>query len=72
MVTASGTGWGYLQGRPGRDTRRNPFQNLPGREFVIQLATLYGDLNVLHPFREGNGRAQRAFLANSAPTRDTP
>ncbi|WP_234441415.1 Fic family protein [Streptomyces scabiei] len=23
---------------------------------------MYGDLNVLHPFREGNGRAQRAFL----------
>ncbi|ELP64827.1 hypothetical protein STRTUCAR8_03290 [Streptomyces turgidiscabies Car8] len=24
---------------------------------------MYGDLNVLHPSREGNGRAQRAFLA---------
>ncbi|MFF7529550.1 hypothetical protein ACFZB2_10705 [Streptomyces bobili] len=24
---------------------------------------MYGDLNVLRPFRESNGRAQRAFLA---------
>lgn len=38
-------------------------RNLHRQAFVIQLATLYGDLNVLHPFREGNGRAQRAFLA---------
>ncbi|WP_334581102.1 hypothetical protein [Streptomyces sp. B21-108] len=27
------------------------------------MAELYGDMNVLHLFREGNGRAQRAFLA---------
>ncbi|MEU8869340.1 Fic/DOC family protein [Streptomyces umbrinus] len=38
-------------------------RDLPRQEFVIQLAALYGDMNVLHPFREGNGRAQRAFLA---------
>ncbi|MEH0511621.1 MULTISPECIES: Fic/DOC family protein [unclassified Streptomyces] len=37
-------------------------RNLPRREFVVRLAELYGDMNVLHPFREGNGRAQRAFL----------
>ncbi|EFC78784.1 Fic family protein, partial [Parafrankia sp. EUN1f] len=30
--------------------------------FVAQLAVLYGEVNALHPFREGNGRAQRAFL----------
>jgi cell filamentation protein, protein adenylyltransferase len=24
---------------------------------------LYGDINALHPFREGNGRTQRAFLS---------
>ncbi|MFE3247328.1 Fic/DOC family protein [Streptomyces sp. NPDC059209] len=27
-----------------------------------ELRTVNGDLNVLHPFREGNGRAQRALL----------
>jgi len=29
--------------------------------FVVMLAENYGDLNALHPFREGNGRAQREF-----------
>lgn len=27
--------------------------------FIQSLSTHYGDLNALHPFREGNGRAQR-------------
>jgi cell filamentation protein len=30
--------------------------------FVAGLAEAYADVNALHPFREGNGRAQRAFL----------
>lgn len=30
-------------------------------KFVNALAKNYGDLNALHPFREGNGRAQREF-----------
>lgn len=30
-------------------------------EFVNALAKNYGDLNALHPFREGNGRTQREF-----------
>jgi cell filamentation protein len=30
--------------------------------FVTRLAHYYGELNVCHPFREGNGRTQRAFL----------
>ena len=30
-------------------------------EFVNALAKKYGDLNALHPFREGNGRTQREF-----------
>ncbi len=29
--------------------------------FVSVLASHYADLNALHPFREGNGRAQREF-----------
>jgi cell filamentation protein len=32
-------------------------ENLPAR-----LASYYGDLNTLHPFREGNGRAQRLLF----------
>ena len=30
--------------------------------FVERLAHYYGELNVRHPFREGNGRTLRAFL----------
>ena len=30
-------------------------------EFVETLASHYADMNALHPFREGNGRAQREF-----------
>ncbi len=35
-------------------------------QLVAGLAELYGDLNALHPFREGNGRTQRAFLSQLA------
>lgn len=31
--------------------------------FVDALTDLLSDLNALHPFREGNGRTQRAFVA---------
>jgi cell filamentation protein len=34
--------------------------------FVHALAELYGDVNAVHPFREGNGRTLRAFLAQLA------
>ncbi|MFE9923151.1 Fic/DOC family protein [Streptomyces sp. NPDC005774] len=43
----------------GRLASSGQLRGLPRREFVIRLAELYGDMNVLHPFREGNGRAQR-------------
>ena len=31
-------------------------------ELVPLIAEAYGDLNVIHPFREGNGRAQRILF----------
>lgn len=31
-------------------------------ELVTRIAEAYGDLNVIHPFREGNGRAQRILF----------
>ncbi len=34
--------------------------------FVESLAHYYGELNVCHPFREGNGRTIRAFLRQLA------
>jgi cell filamentation protein len=30
--------------------------------FVYEAAEVLGDINALHPFREGNGRSQRAFI----------
>ena len=36
---------------------------LPFPEFIDELTELYCDLNMLHPFREGNGRCQRLFLS---------
>jgi cell filamentation protein len=33
---------------------------------VGRLAYYLGEVNALHPFREGNGRAQRAFVAQLA------
>jgi cell filamentation protein len=43
----------YLRGR-GRDT------------FLDGLTALLVEINALHPFREGNGRTQRAFLSQLA------
>jgi cell filamentation protein len=39
----------------------NFLQNLSKKDFVEKLAYFYDQLNFIHPFREGNGRAQRVF-----------
>ena len=42
--------------------KRQYFTDL-GRDALIEVvAEFYGDLNVVHPFREGNGRAQRLLF----------
>ncbi|MFI5527058.1 Fic/DOC family protein [Kitasatospora sp. NPDC051853] len=46
--------------------RQNHLRGLDRDSFLTGLADLYGDVNALHPFREGNGRAQRAFLGQLA------
>ncbi len=38
------------------------FCNLPRKSLVDELADFYHELNMLHPFREGNGRTQRLFF----------
>lgn len=38
-------------------------RDLSRPEFVDRLAHYLGEVNALHPFREGNGRTQRAFFA---------
>ena len=40
----------------------NWFQELDRADLIIASAELFGDLNVVHPFREGNGRAQRILF----------
>jgi cell filamentation protein len=44
-----------------------------GREpFAERLAHYYAEINAVHPFREGNGRAQRAFLGQVAKAAGHP
>lgn len=50
-------------------TRLARDNHLRGRDrtaFVDGLTALLAEVNALHPFREGNGRTQRAFLAQLA------
>ncbi|MEY9846098.1 cell filamentation protein [Streptacidiphilus sp. BW17] len=46
--------------------RQDHLRGLDRDAFLTGLADLHGDVNALHPFREGNGRTQRAFLAQFA------
>jgi len=40
----------------------NWYEGLSRDALIVQSAELYGDLNMIHPFREGNGRAQRLLF----------
>ena len=42
---------------------QNCFLGLPYDKYAAKIAEFYSDLNLLHPFREGNGRAQRVLIA---------
>ena len=39
------------------------FKGLRRKEYIDELVDFYINTNYLHPFREGNGRTQRAFIA---------
>lgn len=41
----------------------NYFKNLDFTDFVDNIVDFYCITNMLHPFREGNGRVQRIFIA---------
>ena len=47
----------------GRIKRQNYFKNLTLDDFINEITDFYCVTNNLHPFREGNGRTQRVFLA---------
>lgn len=40
----------------------NELCDLPFHSFIAAISEFYHDLNMLHPFREGNGRTQRLFI----------
>lgn len=42
--------------------KKKYFQGLAPQQLIPQLADLYCELNVIHPFREGNGCTQRIFF----------
>ena len=44
--------------------------DLDREAFVDRLAHYLAEVNALHPFREGNGRAQRTFFAQLAANAD--
>ena len=46
-------------------------ERLSHRELAEEIADFYHTVNMLHPFREGNGRAQRAFLRSGFVALDT-
>ncbi|WP_423360336.1 putative adenosine monophosphate-protein transferase Fic [Pseudomonas citronellolis] len=42
--------------------RANWFEGHERERLIVAVAEHYGDLNMIHPFREGNGRAQRILF----------
>lgn len=50
----------------GRLAAADRLRGLPRERFISQVAELLSDINALHPFREGNGRTQRAFFSQLA------
>ena len=50
----------------GAIARDGYLQNMEPDQFVSRLAEHWGEVNVLHAFREGNTRSQRAFFAQLA------
>jgi cell filamentation protein len=56
----------YLSEQLAKIGREHFLRGLSPARFVTRLAFFMGEINAAHPFREGNGRAQRAFCAQLA------
>lgn len=52
--------------------REDRLQGLERERFVERLTHYYAEINAVHPFREGNGRVQRAFLGQIAKAAGHP
>ena len=46
--------------------KENHLAGLNRSDFVKRMAFYFGEVNALHPFREGNGRTQREFFRELA------
>ena len=46
--------------------QKNYYQDCSHEIFIENLAELYADINMLHPFRDGNGRTQRILFEHIA------
>ena len=49
-----------------RLTRAGFLKRLPAGEFAREAGVIIGDINFIHPFREGNGRTQAQYLQQLA------
>ena len=47
-------------------SRENLLRNLTAQTFATRAAFYLGEINAIHPFREGNGRTQREFIRQLA------
>jgi cell filamentation protein len=56
----------YLTGVLSDLANEDRLHGLERDEFVTRLVHYYAEINAVHPFREGNGRTQRAFLGHIA------
>ncbi len=56
----------YLTQQLAKISGEDMLVGLPPDRFVERLAHYMGEINAAHPFREGNGRVQRAFCAQLA------
>jgi cell filamentation protein len=56
----------YLTGVLSDLANEDRLRGLERDDFVTRLAHYFAELNAVHPFREGNGRTQRAFLGHIA------
>jgi cell filamentation protein len=57
---------GYSANVFGQLARERHLQGLQREQFADRLTYYYAEINAVHPFRDGNGRAQRAFLRQLA------
>lgn len=56
----------YLSQVLDRLAQENHLRGLERDVFLDRVAESYADINAVHPFREGNGRTQRAFVGQLA------